>query len=510
MKKILSLVLASLMIMMSLGGLAVSAETVSNDIIYAEEDYTGAIYTTNTPYGVAAMEAFNQNLKYNPIGTVTADAAPYEVRETEQGKRYVVIKDNGGGPHSSVAALPGAIETGNVVWEMKLLPLEGAQEFRFIGGVWNGSSERWFLATSNEGKQIMSSDQGADAFNRHPNRITHSFEVGEDGFYSLKIVLNRKSAADAWTISLYDKNDNDALKDSSTLVWAPGAFTADTYFFFGMTNGWGAMPVGDAAIGITDLKLWSPKAVTFTENAAYDNDTKTVSFNVSEALDANTVSAQTVKVADVNGNNVTVENVSYENNVLTVTTGEIAGSGTCTLSFDGVKTARKTAVYETASFEVEGVAKLLLYSVVNEGKSVVLTFSNTIDDNSLSGVTLTKANGSAIPGGYNVTADGSNVIITFGSVPTDDYLLTIPATLKDKDGVFAEAEVKTVKISTEKILLDADFENLSESSTAAEIASATNITPVTEFGDNVWASIKTVDGNNVFNVRSLAAYSLRN
>jgi len=322
------------------------APVKSEDNIILDEDFTDAKY--DSIVGIAqsanAMAALNSKLTFGTEGSTS-----FTVKEAAAGTRYISVQGSNSNTSHSVAASFADIRTGNIVMEEKILLAKDPFGIDYKIGILNnamtlGSTEGYRIESMNNGNNIFGYGTGTAGTKKYP------FTPDPEGFVSIKWVLSRRTAADSWTLNIYD-GYADKLMDTVQISYVdPGDSSGkfiDALRKFTFVNSWG-LNSSTTSLDATAFKVWQPKTVSFAPMAGYSNVTKSISFATSEALAGDSVSAETVILTDENDNKIEIEAASYTHGVITVTTKDVIEAGDYTLRFNGVQTARRTYVYDAA------------------------------------------------------------------------------------------------------------------------------------------------------------------
>lgn len=357
MKKFISLFLTVIMLVSVIGFMPVYASGTVTDTILFEEDFDD--------YDVKAYTISELTQKNEKAGIGASWTSDYEIKQTSSGKKYLSItapdKDTGGGYYVPLDPL---VTEGNLVAEMKLLPsaeIKPAHPRTYLNvfgvdpnnSANTSASWRYYGLGSNYGNNLYSAiSNGAIAGSG--SAVKNMPVPDGDGFWNLRLVLSREATTDNWGMTIYDATNNKVIITNPNIEETAGGYLKDIYarrvYFVDM---WGDANSGNHVSNITDLKVYKPRAVTFEEATAYDRTAGTVSFTVSENLDATSlVQGGAVTVSGPDGEHSAT--AVLNNSVLTITmANKLLVSGNYTVSFNGVKTSRQTMVYETAYFTAD-------------------------------------------------------------------------------------------------------------------------------------------------------------
>lgn len=212
--------------------------------------------------------------------------ATYSIGEAESGKKYLVIKTKAKNSGASMAAtLPQAIERGKVYLDMRLKVTDGTlvrNMFMFSDGNSTSLALRMVQYVNTEqGIRNDSAGIGCNVLKKMPDK-------DDDGFFSLRLCIERNSTSDKWTAVCYDMNSDDmdivfeSKQPFSNISSIQRIQFAEIY------------PQSDAeaaeAVYVSDIRVstQAEPQIIYTEGD-FEPDTDTIKVALSE--DADTVSA---------------------------------------------------------------------------------------------------------------------------------------------------------------------------------------------------------------------------
>ncbi|MBE7022920.1 MAG: hypothetical protein E7412_00450 [Ruminococcaceae bacterium] len=334
MKKICSITLVLSMILAMLTGV-VSVSAANEDIILIDEDFSTG-FELDKAYTAAEMEALSEDLNF--ATGVPANHWPdktnayFKVKQIDANDaskgNYLEISSQKDDSHAIVMGDFADITTGAFVVEMKMRPQVGRRTKLYNGVVGADQSVKYTLYGVNSSDAVVWS---YGIFPSWQKQLT----PGEDDFCSVKTVWSRANAASNWSVDMYDMVTNQLLLSYTT----GGENTLDSSFIpsaIMFYNNWQVAADSEVSVDIASLKAYIPATISLTANGAYDPGKKSISFTTSEALDAATVTSETVTVTNSAGEAVAAT-PSYENGVIKVTTDARLTSGTYTISVNGAK-----------------------------------------------------------------------------------------------------------------------------------------------------------------------------
>ena len=334
MKKICSITLVLSMIFAMLTGV-VSVSAANEDIILIDEDFSTG-FELDKAYTAAEMEALSEDLNF--ATGVPANHWPdktnayFKVKQIDANDaskgNYLEISSQKDDSHAIVMGDFADITTGAFVVEMKMRPQAGRRTKLYNGVVGTDQSVKYTLYGVNSSDAVVWS---YGIFPSWQKQLT----PGEDDFCSVKTVWSRANAASNWSVDMYDMVTNKLLLSYTT----GGENTLDSSFVPSAVmfySNWQVAADSEVSVDIASLKAYIPATISLTANGAYDAGKKSVSFTTSEALDAATVTSETVTVTNSAGEAVAAT-PSYENGVIKVTTDARLTSGTYTILVNGAK-----------------------------------------------------------------------------------------------------------------------------------------------------------------------------
>jgi len=463
-----------------------SSPGITEDNYFVNEDFTGDAYTSilNTAQTAAAMQSINSKLSYVP-----ADSGSFTVKEAASGKRYISVQGTGAATGYGIATEFSDVQTGNVIVEEKiLLADEPKAGIDYKIGILNGA----MTLGSTESNQIESMNNGNNIFGYGTGTAgtkKYAFSKDDDGFAHIKWVLSRKAINENWMLNIYDGATGEWMDGISVPRVDPGNNSGkfiDAVRKVTFVNSW-ALGAAAPTLNTTDLKVYQPKDVTLTEAVAYSNTTQSVTFDVSEDLEVESLRSYNVALNDANGNAVGISDMTYSAGQLTIKTLEpIEAAGTCTLNLDKVRSYRKANLFTTITFEAPGYVVIPALRIrdisapagalAKTQAAIRVTFNNEVDPETLPAVSFTKADGTAIKGFCEKTVDGNVLTISFGNLEAGDYKLNLETSLADLSGLTLDEPACYEYTVTDAKDLEVDYttEDFAEGSyTAAQLAAKT-------------------------------------
>jgi|GEM_PF-4622372 len=127
----------------------------------------------------------------------------------------------------------------------------------------------------------------------------------------------------------------------------------------------------------------------------------------------------------------------------------------------------------TAEFTCNGTSLSSTTNVATDIGTITLTFSDNVNAETISGITMTDADGESVPN-FSARASANTVVLTFGGLTEGtNYTITIPSTVQSTDGLsVTPAEFKFKTLSN--VITSVDYENYETTATEIDFANASN------------------------------------
>lgn len=127
----------------------------------------------------------------------------------------------------------------------------------------------------------------------------------------------------------------------------------------------------------------------------------------------------------------------------------------------------------TAEFTCNGTSLSSTTNVATDIGTITLTFSDNVKADTISGITMTDADGESVPN-FSARASANTVVLTFGGLTEGtNYTITIPSTVQSTDGLsVTPAEFKFKTLSN--VITSVDYENYETTATEIDFANVSN------------------------------------